>query len=181
MVLLIVYMQELSTSIHNQHSNIYIVLHSSSHKMQLPRRDMRKPNELRAFDVEFDVSEECQGSVKLSQGKTCVVVSVYGPQQPKYSRHEEYDRATLEVDFRYGGSGSADDRSQIEKKISDSIHSVFCSALKLSKFPRKLIILRVCVLRDDGALSSVCVNACSLAIAISGMPMAYIPVRTDEI
>jgi exosome complex component RRP41 len=145
--------------------------------MQLPRRDLRKPNELRSFDIEFDVSEEAQGSCKLSQGKTCVVVSVYGPQQPKFSRHEEFDRATLEVDFRCGGSASLEDRSQIEKKNSKLIHAVFCTALKLNKFPRKLVIIRVCVIRDDGALSSVCMNACSLAIAVSGIPMTYIPVR----
>ena len=140
---------------------------------------MRKPNELRSFNVEFGVSKESQGSVKLSQGKTCVTVSVYGPHQPKFSRHEEFDRATLEIDLKLGGGSG--DRSQIENDVANTLHSVFWPALKLTKFPRKLIILKVCVIRDDGALTSTCINACSLAVLDSGIPVQYIPVSPGNL
>ena len=51
------------------------------------------------------------------------------------------------------------------KFIRDSL----ISSLQLQEYPRKIIVIKVCVLRDDGAMFAVALNAASLALMNAGM------------
>ena len=50
------------------------------------------------------------------------------------------------------------------KFIRDSL----ISSLQLQEYPRKIIVIKVCILRDDGAMFAVALNAASLALMNSG-------------
>jgi ribonuclease PH len=144
---------------------------------QFPRNDLRTPYEMRPISVDYDISLESEGSVKVTLGKTCVIALVSGPSQPRYSRHEEFDRATLEIDVRYGSkSSNIETKIQSERKISEFIFNTFTSTINLKQYPRKLILFKVSIIRDDGAVAAACVLACAFALLESGISLSHIPI-----
>ena len=141
-----------------------------------PRTDLRQYEELRPMKVEFDIASEATSSVIVSQGKTKVSVSVYGPAQPRYMRQEEYDKCTLDIEYRANYNTSTSSRNLIENDGKVMVKKILEPALLLDQFPRMMISMKVNILQDDGSLNAVVLNACTLALCKSGIPMAYIPV-----
>ena len=141
-----------------------------------PRTDLRQYEELRPLTVEFDVAPEATSSVIVSCGQTKVAVSVYGPSQPRYLRHEEYDKCTLEVEFRANYNASTANRNLIENDGMVMVKTILEPALLLEQFPRMMILIKINILQDDGALNAVVLNACTLALCKSGIPMSFMPV-----
>lgn len=145
-----------------------------------PRLDLRHNAEKRPFTVEFGIAPEANGSVKVTQGKSSVFVSVYGPAQPRYSRHEEFNKCSVDIEYKAGFSGSTSNRNQIENDGAMFLRQIVEPALMLEQFPRMLISIKVSVLNDDGSLFALSLNACTLALAISGLPMLYMPVSAFQ-
>lgn len=145
--------------------------------IEFPRNDLRGCHESRPLSVEFDVSSESDGSVKLSLGKTCLVALASGPSQPRYLRHEEFDKATLDIDFRYGSkSSSLDLRMQFERKVQEILTNIFLAAIDLRKYSRKLISLKLSVIREDGNLLAASIVAGTFALLESGIHLFHLPI-----
>ena len=58
--------------------------------------------------------------------------------------------------------------SRIEKSCAKYIRDSVVSSLQLQEYPRKMIFIKVCVIRDDGSMLSVCLNAAALALMDAG-------------
>lgn len=141
-----------------------------------PRTDLRQYEELRPLLVEFEIAPEATSSVIVSCGQTKVSVSVYGPSQPRYIRHEEYDKCTLDIEYRANYNTSTTNRTLIENDGMVMVKKILEPALLLGQFPRMMILMKINILQDDGSLNAVVLNACTLALCKSGIPMSYIPV-----
>jgi hypothetical protein len=145
-----------------------------------PRTDLRQYEELRPFTVEYDIATEATSSVILTQGKTKVSVSVYGPSQPRYLRHEEYDKCTVDVEYKANFTSSNANRSMIENDGIVMVKKMLENVLLLEQFPRMMIMVKVNILQDGGSLRSVVLNACTLAFSKSGIPMSCMPVSIEK-
>jgi ribonuclease PH len=144
---------------------------------EFPRNDLRGCHESRPLSAELDVSSESEGSVKINFGKTCLLALVSGPSQPRYLRHEEFDKATLDIDFRYGSkSSNLDLRMQFERKIQEILSNIFLSVIDLKQYPRKLILLKLSVIRDDGNLLAASIIAGTFALLESGVQLFHLPI-----
>jgi ribonuclease PH len=145
--------------------------------VEFPRSDLRGCQESRPLSSEFDISSESEGSVKITIGKTSLIALVSGPSQPRYLRHEEFDKATLDIDFRYGSkSSNLDLRMQFENQIQEILSNIFLSVIDLKQYPRKLILLKLSVIRDDGNLLVASIIAGTFALLESGIQLFHLPV-----
>ena len=163
------------------------------------------PMPMRRVAAQVGLIKEATGSARFESGQTIVLASVYGPSQPRYSRHEEYDRATLEVNYNLatlpsvsisgGTGGNGEDGSGGESGVIGSMVSLTTSAelvraeregvrilkqsllscIDVKACPRTLIVINVCVLRNDGATLSAAINACSLALLNASLPLLFFP------
>jgi ribonuclease PH len=152
--------------------------------LQMSRPDFRNEKQLRPLACSLGDISEAQGSCHFSQGNTEVVAAVYGPGPPKFNRHEQFDTATLEVDFNMSGpakmnaSSSAGNPSlvRLERSSARFLRQSLTGAVRLEEYPRTLIVIKVIVIRDDGAMLSVAMNAASLALMDAGLTMNRIPI-----
>ena len=128
---------------------------------------------------------ETQGSARLQYGETMALAAVYGPAQPRYSRHEHFDEAVVEVSYNLAAPPpSASDPAtpaagaelaRLERDGARQIQQILASCIDLKSCPRMLILIDVSVLRSDGAILSTAINACALALLDSGIPMLFVP------
>jgi ribonuclease PH len=136
---------------------------------------------MRTLRGDAGVIAEAHGSARFQYGETMTLAAVYGPGQPRYSRHEEYNKATVEVNYNYAappspsGSSSGADTARIEREGARQIRQILQSCIDVKACPRMLIVVEVTVLRNDGAALATAVNACVLALLDSGIPMLYAP------
>ena len=141
------------------------------------RKDLRSSTQSRPLSVELGLATEADGSAQVIMGNTRVVASVTGPTQPRYGRHELYDRACIEVDIdisaktTHDGTEVMQQKRKCEKFIKDSLQN----CIMVEKFPRMLILLNVLVVSNDGSMLSVALNACVLAVLDAGLPMYCVP------
>src|SRR5258708_4858192 len=115
------------------------------------RIDGRRPNELRNFSSSLSVLPQADGSAEFSLGNTKIIVSIFGPKDS------------------YSG-----DKKRGDKRIqewSDSITTVFSSAIQLELFPLSKIEIFVEVLSADGGVLPACINAVTLALVDAAIPM----------
>jgi len=137
------------------------------------RRDFRNNNQIRPCSAELGLLSEADGSCRFSQGQTSVIASIYGPSTPKYARLEEFDKACLEVEYSIPCGNSLS--GPLETVAVSFLKSSISSCIALTEFPRHVIVVRVTVVRDDGCILSVALNACALALVDAGLPMKAIP------
>lgn len=158
---------------------IPIILKSSqfpSQNITMARSDLRTIHQTRPISTELALISESDGSAQFSQGNSCAIATVVGPAQPRYSRHEQYDRASLEIEVEVAGkSKDALECSQVQNTCREFLQKSLESCIELQSFPRMLILIKVLVMRDDGSLFAVALNACTLALLESGLPMKYVP------
>eukprot|EP01031_Cornospumella_fuschlensis_P032451 gene32451-39239_t len=141
------------------------------------RSDLRPNLQLREFAVSIGQITQADGSSSVSSGQTIVKAQVTGPAQPKYSRHEHPDRATLEVivDFLV----PVMDSERRSSRLSHYLTRVLSKCLALDSFPRQLVLIKVLVIRDDGAVFSAALNAACAALLDASVPMFYFPVAVE--
>lgn len=120
---------------------------------------------------------EAVGSAKYSCGKTAVWASVYGPAAPRYMRLERYDRCTVEVEVVIMGESGAR-REKMEKEGKLFLQRILEQTIQLKLFPRLFLLIKVNILRNDGGMLAAALNACTLSLLNSNLPMYHVPVRT---
>lgn len=154
------------------------------------RENNRVPNQLRPTEALVGVVCEANGSAQYSQGNTAVVSSIYGPSKPRYSRHEDCAKLTLEVDLVTTNYGKVDaifinsdrgekvsmaatmtNKKRYEKYIENILKEILLNCLSLANHPGMLMLFKVMVLRDDGSLLACAVNSCYLALLNTGLPI----------
>lgn len=145
--------------------------------MERPRNDLRNSLSLRDITIDYNISIESEGSIKLCLGNTIIICSIYGPNQPKYNKYEEYDRTTIEIRYKYNITTNLDLKILLERKNEEYLSNLFNSIIDIKEYPRKLIVIKISVIRDNGSLTTASILAASLALMESGIKMFYIPVR----
>lgn len=107
--------------------------------------------------------------------KICVqflhfAVTITGPTQPKYSRHEKFNVATIDLDFSILGSAGAPNSSssRFSRNAQIFLTKSLQSCIQLDKYPRQVINIHVCVIKNCGGLLSTALNACVTALIDAG-------------
>lgn len=144
--------------------------------MLRPRNDLRDLLSLRNISIEYNYSLESEGSIKLSLGLTTIICSLYGPNQPKYNKYEEYDRTTIEIKYKHNITLNIDLKILLERKYEEYLVDLFNSVINIKQYPKKLISLKLSVIRDNGSLLTASILACTLALIEGGINMFYVPV-----
>lgn len=135
----------------------------------------QSPFQLRELSCELGLISSVDGSARFVQGNTQVVAAVTGPAQPKYSRHELSNKCALEVVVDMMGQSDATGSKQFTSFISDIVARSLRWCIDLERYPRMIIVLKVLVECDDGAASSVAVNASIMALLDAGISMKCTP------
>ncbi len=147
------------------------------------RPDFRTVHQLRPLACCLGEIGEASGSCTFTQGFTEATAAVYGPTQPKYSRHEHYDTASLEIDFSVSGTartsvssaGGNSALARLERSAGKFIRQSLLGAVILKEYPRTIIVVKICIVRDDGAMLSAALNAAAFALMDAGIAMNYLP------
>jgi exosome complex component RRP41 len=139
------------------------------------RVDGRRPDELRPIELKVGVLKQADGSASIRQGKTYIVVGVYGPRE-LHPRHLTLnDKAYLRVVYRMATFSVPDRKrpapSRREKEISMVIANALSPSLFLEEFPRAVIDVFIQVIQADGGTRCASITAASLALADAGIPM----------
>jgi ribonuclease PH len=95
--------------------------------------------------------------------------------QPKYSRLEKFDEATVEVEYSVGNM-QQEQRTMAEHEGASCVKACLRGCVILSEYPRQLIMVKVDVERDDGSVLAAAINACVLALLDAGISMYLTPV-----
>jgi exosome complex component RRP41 len=137
------------------------------------RNDGRKPHEVRRMNAEF-IGDD--GMVVWSQGLTQVQARVVGPTDCIRRSDERNDRGVVQVDLRVAPFAGNDRRivSSTDRRLvqaTTSIQAALEATILLDSFPRKRIIVELTVLQDDGSRYTASLNAATLALLESGIPM----------
>ena len=150
------------------------------------RYDLRQNNQIRPLGCELGIVSEAAGSARFSTGSTSVLARVYGPSSPKYLRHENFEKASIEIELSLPSSSSSNtyltsgssslSATTKEKGMIQFLLSILEQAIQTELFPRLLILFQIDVIHDDGSLLSTTLNACILAALDSGIPMRITPV-----
>ena len=145
-----------------------------------PRPDFRENSCLRSVQgADLGSVGEAVGSAKYSSGKSAAWTSVYGPSAPRYARHERHDRACLEVELVLLGE-PASRREKLEKEGKIFLQKTLEQAIQLFEFPRMLILIKICVSRNDGSCLAVALNSCALSLLDACLPLYFVPVSTTS-
>jgi len=128
------------------------------------RKDRRTPDQLRAIECEHGPLNRADGSVRYAQGLTAVFAAVFGPLPTSY-HNEKIDRATVEVQFQPAAGTAQNFDVSAAAVIRQSLESV----ILLKLHPRTKIQVIIQVLKDDGSLLAVALNAACLALQDAGI------------
>ncbi len=134
------------------------------------RKDLRADDQSRHVNISLGGVVEADGAAKIVIGETCVLATVCGPAQPRYSRHEDAEKAKIEVEVNMACDHGLNSNDLI---IAEYIKNVISACVTLEDFPRLLFVFKVLVIRNDGSLLSASLNACTLALLDAGIPMNF--------
>lgn len=114
--------------------------------------------------------KRADGSARYSQGRTSVLVAVFGPCEVK-KRREELDRATLEVIVRPPGGPP---RAR-EREMEGLLHGLFTPLVVGALHPRAAISIVVQLVEDDGSALAAAINCAAVALMDAGVAMRSMP------
>jgi len=139
------------------------------------RFDGRKWNELRPLKIEVGVLSNVDGSARIIQGKTHILVGVYGPRESFAKYVNLPDRAVVRCRYRMAPF-SVEERkspapSRREIELSKVIREALEPAIILDEFPRTTIDIFIEVLEADGGTRCASITAAAVALADAGIPM----------
>jgi len=100
------------------------------------------------------------------------LAAVYGPAQPKFSRLEQPEKATIEVNYKSSKgqqTGAAD--TEKEQFLAKTLASVVIT----SQYPRTVVVIVIQVLQEDGGVLACAVNAAGMALMNAGVALNAVP------
>lgn len=139
------------------------------------RIDGRLVDQLRPIEMKLDIVDRANGSSSVRFGDTHAIASVFGPRNlfPRYLQESDtgivrcrYNMTPFSVDERKNPGPS---RRSVE--ISKVVKFALEPAVFLEDFPKTTVDTFIEVLEADGSTRVTGINALSLALADSGVPM----------
>jgi exosome complex component RRP41 len=139
------------------------------------RLDKRRLDELRPIKLEVGVLSRADGSAYIEQGKSKILVAVYGPRELHPRHLAQPDEALLQCIYRMA-TFSVEERkspapSRRETELSKVITESLAPAVFLKYFPRASIDVYIQVIQADGGTRCSSITAASLALADAGIPL----------
>ncbi|TYJ54425.1 hypothetical protein B9479_004935 [Cryptococcus floricola] len=140
------------------------------------RQDARRPYELRSTSFQLSPHTSSDGSATAQQGLTTVVVSVFGPREPKNRGLASHDRAVLSVEVGTvpWAAGGGARRTRGDKRLLEigaAIRQTFEPVILTHLYPRSEISIHVQVLAADGGILPTAINATTLALIDAGISL----------
>ena len=149
--------------------------------MEFIRIDGRTENQIRPYSVEYGLIQESTsvGSSRWQQGSSEIIVSIHGPSQPRYCRHEQNNQISVDLSIHRLGSSDNQKKSNtsMEKFLQQSLLS--CIDATREEYQRTLLVFKVKVIKDDGSLYGHMFNACIVALLDSGICMTSTPLASQ--
>ena len=139
------------------------------------RLDGRRLDELRPIKLEVGVLARADGSAYIEQGKSKILVAVYGPRELHPRHLAQPDEALLQCVYRMA-TFSVEERkspapSRRETELSKVITEALAPAVFLKYYPRASIDVYIQVIQADGGTRCSSITAASLALADAGIPL----------
>ncbi len=139
------------------------------------RTDGRLYNELRPVKLKVGVLGTADGSAYIEQGKTRIIVAVYGPRE-LHPRHLALsDKAYLRCTYRMATFSVPDRKNPAPTRREREISMVVANAIEpvifIRDFPRAVIDIYIQVLQADGGTRAAAITAAAVALADAGIPM----------
>lgn len=139
------------------------------------RTDGRLYNELRPVKLKVGVLGTADGSAYIEQGKTRIIVAVYGPRE-LHPRHLALsDKAYLRCTYRMATFSVPDRKNPAPTRREREISMVVANAIEpvifIRDFPRAVIDIYIQVLQADGGTRAAAITAAAIALADAGIPM----------
>lgn len=139
------------------------------------RVDGRGLDELRPIKIEVGIVDNADGSAYIEQGKSKILVAVYGPSNVHPRHFALQDRALLRCRYHMAPFSVQDRKSPAPSRREIEISKVIREALEpsifLEYYPRTSIDVYIEVLEADGGTRCSSITAASLALADAGIPM----------
>ncbi|XP_017877921.1 exosome complex component RRP41 isoform X1 [Ceratina calcarata] len=143
------------------------------------RSDGRRALELRQIRVRMGVFGQADGSVYIEQGNTKILVTVYGPHQPRGSSGRsnttkgivncQYSMAVFSFSSGERKRKPRGDRKSQERSLQ--LKHAMEAIIHLELYPRSQIDIYVEALQVDGSEYCASVNAATLALIDAGIPI----------
>ncbi|ETS84592.1 hypothetical protein PFICI_02617 [Pestalotiopsis fici W106-1] len=161
-------------------------LDTSTYNLALLRVDGRRWNDLRRQHASIRTQAAADGSSYLEMGNTKVMCIVTGPSESARRAAQSSSASTasgpgpnsaeVAVSVVVGGFSTVDrkKRSRTDKRTQElqaTIAKALAGTLHLHLYPRSTIAVSLHVLSQDGSLLAALLNAATLALIDSGIPM----------
>lgn len=135
----------------------------------------RKWDELRPVLAQAGILKHADGSALFRLGNTMVIAGVYGPRKVFPKHDEDVEKAVLRTTYRMSPfsteSRSRPGPSRRSTEISKVIREAILPSIFVEEFPKTAIDLHIEVLQADASTRCAAINAASIALADSGIPM----------
>eukprot|EP01039_Chlorochromonas_danica_P002846 gene2846-3107_t len=132
------------------------------------RSDLRGNNQYRNVCVSIGDVAEADGAAMVQIGQSTVRAAVTGPSQPRFNRHENNERCTLEIELSF--LSGVEEESRIYA-LRQRLHRALTQCLILEAHPRLLIFVQITVVSDQGNIYATAFNAAMLALLDAALPM----------
>ncbi|XP_012274283.1 exosome complex component RRP41 [Orussus abietinus] len=145
------------------------------------RIDGRRPLELRQIRLKMNVFGHADGSAYFEQGKTKVLVAVYGPHQPKSNTGRsssktaggvlncQYSTAVFSFSAGEHKRRPRGDRKSVERSLQ--LRHSLEAIVRLELYPRSQIDVFLEILEADGSEFCTAINAATVALIDAGIPI----------
>ncbi len=151
------------------------------HKSDVPlvvdgkRIDGRLPSDIRKMSMRAGAVSNANGSSEVSFGNTAAIAAVYGPRNlyPKFM--QELDTGIIRVRYTMLPFSTDDRKSPGHDRRSTELSKVIRLSLEpslfLEDFPKSVVDVFIDIIQADGSTRVTGINAASIALACSGVPM----------
>ncbi|XP_060821150.1 exosome complex component RRP41 [Bombus pascuorum] len=142
------------------------------------RPDGRRALELRQIRVKMGVFGQADGSAYIEQGNTKILVTVYGPHQPRGSTGRNTTKGIVNCQYSMAvfslSSGERKRKPRGDRKSQErslQLKHAMEAIIHLEIYPRSQIDIYVEALQVDGSEYCASVNAATLALIDAGIPI----------
>ncbi|CAD6504620.1 BgTH12-00128 [Blumeria graminis f. sp. triticale] len=157
-------------------------LDTSTYSLALLRLDGRRWNELRRISAQISTQPSADGSSYLEMGNTKIICTITGPSDGKATTRLAstnvggVDRADIQVAINIAGFSGVDRKRKAknDKRLTEMqtiIANAFAESLFTNHYPFSTISINLDILSQDGSILAALINASTLALIDSGIPM----------